>query len=137
MKTQHKRQYPSKNNVTKKHRPIRVHGEIQKENQEGWKIVHIYGTPEQRGFAHGFLLYKELERVLFKFPFIVKQEIQTSYKKYLSICKNTITPIVKEQYPEYYQEIAAIVRGALYQNPKMKITTDILIAWNSLMSMYE
>ena len=124
----------SAKNITKKH--IHIHGYIDSQ-KAGWKNVVVYGTPEQRGFAHGFLLYQEMERVLYKLPFLVKQELETTPKKYLSLCKSQIKPILQDHYPEYYKEICAIVNGVKYQNPSSKITVDILVAWNSFLSMYE
>lgn len=115
---------------------IQIHGRIVKVNN-GWKQLILEGNPQQRGFAHGYLLYKEIEELIRCFPFIIRQELECSYSKYLKLCKRVISPIIKEYYPEFYQEIDAITRGVLYQNPEIKVTTDILIAWNSITSMYE
>ena len=125
----------NKHNVTKKH--IKVHGWIDQENHGGWKQVVVHGTPQQRGFAHGFLLYREMETVINKMPFLVKQEMLTTYKKYISLCNRVIKPIIQNHYSEYYQELESIVRGVKYQNPHSKITIDILVAWNAFMSMFE
>ena len=62
-----------KNNNTKKE--IKIKGELINENIEGWKIIHIHGNAFERGFAHGFLLYKELKRVLKTVPFIIKKTL--------------------------------------------------------------
>ena len=48
-----------KNNKTRKN--VRIHGKITGE-KEGWKMVHVYGEPYERGYAHGYLLSKELKR---------------------------------------------------------------------------
>lgn len=126
--------FSQKHNITKKN--IKIHG-YRLPKKEGWHQVVLKGTPQQRGFAHGFLLYQELEQVAKKLPFIVKHEILTTYKHYMKTCKHTIEPIIKTHYKEFYQELEAIVRGVHYQNPRTKVTMDILIGWNSLMSMYE
>jgi Phospholipase B len=125
---------PNKNNTTRKH--IHIHGHIEPPKY-GWKCITIKGTPQQRGFAHGYLLHKELQDVVRKFPFLVKQEMETTYKHYMTTCKCVIEPILKTEYPEFYQELESIVRGAHYQNAKSTVTLDILIAWNAFMSMYE
>jgi len=103
--------------------------------QEGWKIIHVAGTPQERGFTHGFLLHQELARIQEKFPFIVNEELRYPYKKYLATCRRTITPILKTEYPEFYQEIQAISEGA--KQAGTDIHMDVLVAWNALMSMYE
>lgn len=103
--------------------------------QEGWKIIHVAGTPQERGFTHGFLLHQELARIQEKFPFIVNEELRYPYKKYLATCRRTITPLLKTDYPEFYQEIQAISEGAKQAGTDIQV--DVLVAWNALMSMYE
>ena len=103
--------------------------------QEGWRIIHISGNPRERGFMHGFLLHDELAKIQDKFPFIVNNELEFSYKKYRVICKNKITPIVKHRYLELYQEITGISEGA--RQAGVDISVDTIIAWNALCSMYE
>ena len=103
--------------------------------QEGWRVIHISGNPKERGFMHGFLLHEELSKILEKFPFIVTNELEFSYKKYLEICKRKIRPVVKNHYPEFYQEIVGIAEGARHAG--VDISIDVLIAWNALCSMYE
>ena len=130
-----KKQRPTKKqNKTKKH--IHVHGHLDQENA-GWKRIAIYGTPQQRGFAHGFLLYREILAVHHKFRFLVKQEMEVPYKKYMQTCRLIIKPILQDKYPEFYQEMEYIVRGVKYQDPNSKIDMDFLVAWNSFLSMYE
>lgn len=121
----------TKNHTRKQ--PI-ICGKIIQENQEGWKILELHGNPYDRGFAHGFMLHKELAVVLKKFPFIVNHEIEVSYRKYLATCKRIITPLVKTHAPEIYQELHGISKGA--QMAGQEISVHTLIAWNSLMSMY-
>lgn len=104
-------------------------------SQDGWKVVHVAGTPQERGFTHGFLLHQDLATILEKFPFIVDEELDYSYKKYLKTCHRVILPILKTRYPEFYQEIVAISEGA--QQAGVTISVDVLVAWNALMSMYE
>lgn len=122
-------------NKTKKAHAISICGQVLQENQQGWKVVAIQGSPYDRGFAHGYLLYQELNTVFKKFPFIVRNELYISYKKYLSICQRTIEPIVKLHYPEFYQELQGIVHGSTVAG--YPITIHVLVAWNAFMSMYE
>jgi len=125
------------NRTVKKLPPHDIHGEILHDDREGWKVLHIYGTPQERGYAHGYLLKPELDVVLDKFAFIVNHEMNVTYKHYLATCKRTISPIVQKHYPELYQEMQAIVQGAKVAGLTRKFDLDMLIAWNALMSMYE
>ena len=52
--------------MSKRNKSIRnnINGEIILE-KEGWKKVHVYGDPYEIGYAHGYLLSKELKRCYF------------------------------------------------------------------------
>ena len=118
------KKYIHRNTNTKKNLNF-ISGKIIHNNQEGWKVIHIYGNPWERGFAHGKLLVKDLHRVCKTFPFIVKQQLEISFKKYLRVCKNVISPIVKSQYQEIYDEFKGISEGA--KKSGCNISIDYLI----------
>jgi hypothetical protein len=111
-----------------------IHGNIIKE-ESGWKEIHIWGSPYQRGFAHGVLLHTELKDVKVKLPFLVEEieEIPT-FQMYQEACK-PIQHILKTRYHEIYQELEGIRDGA--KSKKVDISVDFLIAWNCLSSMHE
>jgi len=111
-----------------------INGNIIDENKEGWKIIHIYGNPFERGYAHGFLLYKELKRVLKTLPFIVEKSLKISIKKYVRTSNKIIKPIIKHEFPEFFDEISGISAGAKKNGTNISI--DFLISWNSYMSLY-
>jgi hypothetical protein len=112
----------------------KINGKIIEKNNQGWKSLHIWGEPFERGFAHGVLLYKELQRVKKTLPFLVKQQIQVNYSDYMKASNTIIKPILKTKYPEYYDEICGIHSGAKYGGTNISI--DVLIAWNSYMTLY-
>lgn len=112
-----------------------VHGKIIHSNKNGWKQIEIWGDAFERGFAHGYLLFKELKRMKKSFVFMVHQNFHVSFEEYVHLCKTKITPIVKTYYNEFYEEICGIVSGAKYKN--VILTVDLLIAWNSLSSLFE
>lgn len=103
-------------------------------SKQGWTRISIYGTPYQRGFAHGFLLHKELQTVESMFPFLVKHDFNISYKRYLDDCSRLIVPIICREYPEIYHELQGIVAGYAAQGHTMDLV--VLIAWNSMLSMF-
>ena len=112
-----------------------IYGKIINNNQEGWKVIHIYGTDYERGYAHGVLLVKDLHRVCKSLPFIIKEQLEIPLKQYLKVCKTIISPIIKSQYQEIYSELQGISDGA--KKAGCKISIDFLIAWNSVLGMYE
>lgn len=120
-----------KNNKTMK--KIKINGSIIGE-KSGWKIVEIYGEPFKRGYAHGYLLSKELMTVQQVLPFIVKSQLNIPFKKYMEKSKKLIYPIVKNKYPEFFNELRGISAGA--KSLGVDITTEYLIAWNGFLSLY-
>ena len=81
------------------------------EKKEGWLIVKIHGDPYERGYAHGYLLYKELIHVKKIFPFLIETQFKIDYATYVKDCKNIITPIIKNKYSEFYDELRGIING--------------------------
>jgi hypothetical protein len=121
-----------KQNTTRKKRcSQRVNGKII-DKKEGWIIAHIYGEPFDRGFAHGYLLKNELERVLHVLPFIVKEQLEIPFDEYMKKSNQWIKPIVKTDFPEYYRELEGISKGC----GMSRITVDFLIAWNAFLTLY-
>lgn len=122
-----------KKNTTRKNRTL-IHGKIIK-NKEGWKIVHIFGEPYQRGFAHGYLLSSELQRIKDAMDFYIKDQLQISSSTFFNKSKEIMTPILKNKYPEFYEEIRGISEGAAKQN--VAVSVDFLIGWNAFLSLYD
>jgi hypothetical protein len=126
-----------KKNVTFKRRlntvVLPIQGEIQ-EVKSGWKKVYIYGEPYTRGYAHGYLLFEELNRVKTVLPFIVKEQLNITISEYMKKNKEIIVPIVKKKYFEFYEELRGISDGARYKG--VDISVDYLIAWNAFLSLY-
>lgn len=123
-----------KKNITRKIRKPNLSGKILKE-KEGWKVVHIYGEPHQRGFAHGSLLCVELQRVKDAMDFYIRDQIHVSTSKYFQRSEKIITPILKNKYPEFYQEIQGISEGA--KSKGVDVSVEFLIGWNAFMSLYD
>lgn len=121
------------NTTLKKKSGINLSGSIISQKQ-GWIVLEIHGDPFQRGFAHGYLLKEELVRVKYIFPFLVKKYMKVGMIKYLDTCKKEISPIIKNNFEEFYTEIEGISAGAKVN--KLDISVDYLIAWNSFLSLY-
>jgi hypothetical protein len=103
------------------------------EKKHGWIIAEIRGDAYQRGYAHGCLLYKELKRVIYSFHFIVKKYFKTSLTNYIKVCKQKVKNIIKNDFPEIYEEIRGISDGA--KKMGIHFSLDAIIAWNSIFSM--
>jgi hypothetical protein len=111
----------------------KIMGDIISKNKEGWKIIHIYGDPFERGYAHGYLLREEFAKIPRILKFIVKNEQGVSrYADYKEVCKKKIKPIIHKHFKELYEEMEGMVKGA----SNINITIDTLIEWNCMLSMY-
>ena len=136
MVNQTKKKQKSQNRETKKKQKIErkhlINGKKSK-LRNGWIKIKIYGSPLERGYAHGFLLRKEIQKIREDIlPFLVENSFpKITYDKYEKDCRENITNIIREKYPEYYEELQGIEAGV--DNPN--ITIDFLIAWNSFLSM--
>jgi len=131
-----RKQFYRKLSKTVKHRFNKeISGKIEGK-KEGWRIVNIWGEPYDRGYAHGFLLKRELDEVFRVFPFVVKRELQTPFSEYVRTSNQMIYPVVKASFPEYYEEILGIVAGYKKAGGTKSITVKRLIAWNAYMSLF-
>jgi len=101
---------------------------------EGWKKIRIRGDPYERGFTHGFLLAKELRMVKRILSFMIREFLKMDVHAYMKRSKDEIYPIVKNRYPEFYKELRGISAGA--RSTGVNISVALLIAWNSVMSIY-
>ena len=136
MKT-HNKNRPTLSGKTKKTRPYNTNlcGKIIR-SLHGWKQMEIWGSPFERGYAHGHLLHVELSKIKESLPFQVSINLQgVSYKQYSSDCKRLILPKVKRDFHEIYKELEGIVQGA--KSMDTVITIEDLIEWNALVGMNE
>lgn len=120
------------NQKTKKKMNLKIKG-IMSSKTEGWINIKIYGTPYERGFAHGYLLYDKLKKIIDTFPFIIENEFKQKPYEYIQLCNTLIKPNLQKHFPEFYEELVGISKGAF--SKKVFISVDFLIAWNSLLSM--
>jgi len=121
-----------RNRRTRRSTKTHISGNVYKKN--GWFCAEIRGNAYERGFAHGYLLHKNLARLFECLPFKVKEDFKIKYKEYLKFSKEFITPVVRAKYPEYYNEIRGISDGAAKKRVIFPI--DDLIAWNAYMTLY-
>jgi len=103
------------------------------EKKHGWIVAEIRGNAYERGYAHGFLLHKELKRLVYSFPFMVKKYFNTSLANYIKVCKQQVKHIIQKDFPEIYEEIRGISDGA--KKMGVNISMDALIGWNSTFGM--
>lgn len=124
--------FQKKQNRTRKNRKDAIHGKIIS-RKEGWITAHIWGDPYSRGYAHGCILYKELDLLVQSFETIVKINFNIPLSHYIDVCVKEIKPAILNDFPEFYEELRGISEGAFHMG--VIITIDSLIAWNAVLSM--
>ena len=112
---------------------LAVNGELLEE-KGGWKKIHIYGEPYDRGYAHGVLLYKELKKAKEVLKTIAREYCDMNLTDYIKKSNDIIYPIVKSKYPEFFRELEGISAGA--RRKGVSFSVERLIAWNACMSLY-
>ena len=90
---------------------LAINGELLEE-KAGWKKIHIYGEPYERGYAHGILLYKELKKAKDGLAVVAREYCDMSLSDYINKSNKTIYPIIKSNYPEFFRELEGISAGA-------------------------
>jgi hypothetical protein len=113
--------------TTRKRRP-KICGEIIS-NTEGWVVMHIHGNPYERGFAHGKLLKSQLKNIEKHMDFLLEHDMKIPKMDFMKESNKVITPILRKQYPEFYEEIRGIADGS-------SLPIQLIIAWNSYISLY-
>lgn len=122
------------NSETRQFETSNINGSIVSE-KDGWKTIHIFGEPYERGFAHGVLLHIELQRVKKNMNFYIKDQIHISPIVFYKQSDKIILPIVKTKYSEFYRELEGIADGAKMKG--VEISTEFLVAWNAFFSLYD
>ena len=119
-------------NSRKKNKTLKNHASISGKifsQREGWIIMQIYGSPFERGYAHGYLLRKQLSNIETQLDFLLEQDMKISKIEFRKAVRETVTPILKKRYPEFREELRGISYGS-------GVPLSLLIAWNSYLSLY-
>lgn len=96
---------------------------------KGWIQIIVSGNAYDIGLSHG----QQLREHIAKIPSVLRHVIKTqlkpvTYKKYMADCTRLIGPLIC---PSIKEELNGMVAGA--NNPE--ITYDVLLGWNSFLSM--
>lgn len=93
--------------------------------KNGWIYIHIEGSPEVRGFQHGYLLAIEIKEALRVMKRIWEYKTSLEWSWLIEKASEMFVPRID---PENRAEINAIVEGMRAHN--VRTTSDELIAYN-------
>ena len=93
--------------------------------KNGWIYLHIEGTPEERGFQHGYLLAKEIKEALREMSIVWNYETALDWQWLVQKGGKMFTPKVDE---ENLEEIDGIVEGM--KAAGVVTTRDEIVTYN-------
>jgi len=101
--------------------------------KNGWIYLSIKGNPSAVGYAHGFLIAKELKEIFRMLDFTIYNDYGYKRELFSDIVGGIWGPMIAKNFPEYYEEIAGITKGA--NAGGAKVTMDDMIMWNCFASV--
>jgi hypothetical protein len=99
--------------------------------KNGWIYLHIEGSPEERGFQHGYLLSKEIKESVRILSEVWKYQTAMKWSWYVARSHDILTPKTD---PENLAEIDGIVEGM--KAAGATTDRDELVSLNGYMDLY-
>jgi hypothetical protein len=96
--------------------------------KNGWVCLSLKGSATERGYAHGYLMATELKEVFKMLDFNFLNNYGYSREFFCEVVSELFRPQMLGNYPELYEEMEAIAKGATANG--CKLTIDDIITWN-------
>ena len=74
--------------------------------------LKLVGTPHEIGYAHGYLLKKEIAEMLSMYQFYIPYKYGRPMTFFIKLACDFYLPIIKKRYPEIYTEMKGIAQGS-------------------------
>jgi hypothetical protein len=101
--------------------------------KNGWTYLSIKGNPSAIGYAHGYLVAKEIKEIFKMLDFTLYEDYGYKRELFSDIVGGIWGPIIEKNYPEYYEEIVGITKGA--NAGGANVSVDDMIMWNCFASV--
>ena len=101
--------------------------------KNGWIYLSIKGSPSECGYAHGYLIAKELKEIFKMLDFTFYEDYGYKREMFSEIVGGMWGPIIETNHPDYYEEIVGITKGA--NAGGTKVSLDDMIMWNCFASI--
>jgi len=99
-------------------------------NMNGWVYVSIKGSPFERGEAYGKLIAKDMKTIMNTIRFIIYNDYGVKWDFFIDACSKFYTPKIKEQFMEFYEEMAGFAKGA-------GMSVEEVVTWNNYFTLTE
>ena len=103
--------------------------------KNGWLYISVRGEPKERGYAYGFLVAEEMNKVNKMLDFIIYNDYGRKWEYFVEAGKKLLKEKIKDIYPEFYEEMEGVSEGLTAAGTKMNI--DDVIAWNNYFLLTE
>jgi len=97
--------------------------------QNGWLYVSIKGTPQERGYAYGYLVADEIKKIQHMLNFLVYEESGKKWEFYIELAVKYLKQTTMTQFPEFYEEMVAFAKGCSAAGTRVDV--DWVLAWNN------
>ena len=104
-----------------------------REEKNGWTFLALKGTAKERGYAHGYLMAPEIKDIFKMLEFFFLNSYGHTCQFFTEVVSELFAPQIKDNYPELYEEMEYIAKGASANG--CKISTDEIIMWNCYTSI--
>jgi hypothetical protein len=101
--------------------------------KNGWIYLSVRGTAMERGYAHGYLVLKEVNDIFKMLEFFFMQEYGYTIDFFTDIIGELYGPTIQQGYPEVYEEMQGIVKGLNAAGGKYSIAD--IVMWNCFISI--
>jgi len=101
--------------------------------KNGWTYLSLKGTAKERGYANGYLLAPELKDIFKMLDFNFMNGSGYSRDFFTEVISELYGPQIKQNYPEYYEEMENIAIGARANGTN--ISFQDIIMWNCYVSI--
>ena len=101
--------------------------------QNGWIRMSLKGNAKDRGYAHGFLVSKDLTRIFAMIDFNMVYIYGYTREFFSDVISAMFKPQILENFPEYYDEMESIAKGA--KDGGANVSLDDIVMWNCYSSI--
>jgi hypothetical protein len=102
--------------------------------KNGWIYLSIKGDAKERGYAHGYLVVKELKEIFRWLDFSFYNDYGYKREMFSEITYELFSPQIKANFPEFYEEMEGITAGAKAGGFK-EVTMEDIVMWNCITSI--
>jgi hypothetical protein len=101
--------------------------------ENGWKYISIYGKPEERGYAYGYLCANEFKKIQQMLEFFIPETYGFSWEYLITEINSDFKNMTEKDFNELYLEMLGIANGLNEAGTSTSI--EEIIAWNFYMSI--